>query len=827
MAYIGNAKTPLILTTNVRDDLVPGYNSGTTTGPFNKKQFLLSQEVPGGDEKNITVIRRKYIVDSLVDVDSDTPTITIQEVSNGDTYLTVSVSNPELSAALSVIQPESTNYEGDLVKLSFGAGSPIIKRAHSLEYDGTNITITLKTDEENSGLSFDGLINISRSFYAPWEILDAKTEYSIVDLSVENPNFNRVVELKEAPQEDDVVYVLHRGDATYNFVPSPSSVGLEQLSDSLKNFTCDRPIQSVAGNTTFSLSQKVANSKALLVTIDGVVQDDATEYAIDAAGTAITFTAAPAVGANIRILHLGVVSKDVRAAFSPGQETAVVDDGSITTAKLADNAVNGTKIRLKNNEPIKALYDADGTDSGILGIESNDTVLSSRQAVKLRTSSNKTLSFTNESVTTSDSGVTSLGTSTNKFKDLHISGDAAVGGNVTLAGNITLSTSQATVDGVDLSALKAEFDALKTKVSSLIPIGTIVLWSKAESNDSNWLVCDGSAVSRSSYSELFSVIGTAFGSGDGSTTFNIPDLRRRASVGKGTADSIGASDGAAEGSRSLSHTHTAPEHTHSLSDHTHTLDGHKHSITGSSTLAISSSGTHSTSLNHTHDSVYTGTPTHPTTNAAASLSHQHSIDHGHTGANTDAATADHFHTGTVNHSHTGTVNHSHTVKYNNVFVIQSVPGGTGGNIRNVIDGSNSSSSGSVNTTTDNPALTIASSNPSLSINNTSAGHSHSLNIGATSGLSSANNTQDLSHKHLIPSSQFSGDSTSPGTHTHGAASFSGSIGNDSANDGNSTLTTNAAGAGSTGTPSYTSSSATSSVITPHLVLNYVIKAKDI
>lgn len=60
----------------------------------------------------------------------------------------------------------------------------------------------------------------------------------------------------------------------------------------------------------------------------------------------------------------------------------------------------------------------------------------------------------------------------------------------------------------------------------LIPTG-IVLAFAGSSAPSGFLVCDGSAVSRTSYSELFSVIGTAHGSGDGSTTFNLPDYRGR------------------------------------------------------------------------------------------------------------------------------------------------------------------------------------------------------------------------------------------------------------------------------------------------------------
>ncbi|MDA8324979.1 MAG: tail fiber protein [Nitrospiraceae bacterium] len=50
---------------------------------------------------------------------------------------------------------------------------------------------------------------------------------------------------------------------------------------------------------------------------------------------------------------------------------------------------------------------------------------------------------------------------------------------------------------------------------------------------SGWLICDGSAVSRTTYAGLYNTIGTTFGAGDGSTTFNLPDLRGRVPVGVG------------------------------------------------------------------------------------------------------------------------------------------------------------------------------------------------------------------------------------------------------------------------------------------------------
>ena len=60
---------------------------------------------------------------------------------------------------------------------------------------------------------------------------------------------------------------------------------------------------------------------------------------------------------------------------------------------------------------------------------------------------------------------------------------------------------------------------------------------------SGWLICDGAAVSRTTYADLFAVIGTTYGAGDSSTTFNLPDFQGRAPVGK---SSVGTFDTLAE-----------------------------------------------------------------------------------------------------------------------------------------------------------------------------------------------------------------------------------------------------------------------------------------
>lgn len=73
------------------------------------------------------------------------------------------------------------------------------------------------------------------------------------------------------------------------------------------------------------------------------------------------------------------------------------------------------------------------------------------------------------------------------------------------------------------------------------PIGTIIPFGgSSDKIASGYLLCDGTAVSRTTYAELFAVIGTSFGSGNGSTTFNLPDMRESVPKGAGlTGKTVG------------------------------------------------------------------------------------------------------------------------------------------------------------------------------------------------------------------------------------------------------------------------------------------------
>ena len=92
-------------------------------------------------------------------------------------------------------------------------------------------------------------------------------------------------------------------------------------------------------------------------------------------------------------------------------------------------------------------------------------------------------------------------------------------------------------------ATRYDFDGANLTGIEGIPSGTIVPWSDS-SIPSGFLECTGQAVSRSTYATLFGIIGTTYGAGNGSTTFNVPDLQDNVAVSKSNNKNLGSTGGA-------------------------------------------------------------------------------------------------------------------------------------------------------------------------------------------------------------------------------------------------------------------------------------------
>jgi microcystin-dependent protein len=128
----------------------------------------------------------------------------------------------------------------------------------------------------------------------------------------------------------------------------------------------------------------------------------------------------------------------------------------------------------------------------------------------------------------------------------------------------------------NLRYTKTESDSLFQR---LLPVGSVTMYGGAAAPSAEWLLCDGTAVSRTTYATLFAVLGTSYGAGNGSTTFNLPDMRDRFPRGIGPDTTRGEASGSQ--TRTLLEANLPP-HAHAI-DHDHaafdTASGGGHSHT--------------------------------------------------------------------------------------------------------------------------------------------------------------------------------------------------------------------------------------------------------
>ena len=153
------------------------------------------------------------------------------------------------------------------------------------------------------------------------EVIVENVQQSPIDAYTIGGGLNNSLIFSEAPVSGAVIYVIHKGESTYNLQPSTGSVTAATLDPVLRNFTVD----NFTGNgsaTTYTLTDTPYSANSILVTVDGIVQTATTNYTVS--GTTLSFgSSAPDSGAVITVVHMG---------FSSGNKAVM--DGSITTVKL-------------------------------------------------------------------------------------------------------------------------------------------------------------------------------------------------------------------------------------------------------------------------------------------------------------------------------------------------------------------------------------------------------------------------------------------------------------------------------------------------------------
>ncbi|MFA5993372.1 MAG: tail fiber protein [Parcubacteria group bacterium] len=131
----------------------------------------------------------------------------------------------------------------------------------------------------------------------------------------------------------------------------------------------------------------------------------------------------------------------------------------------------------------------------------------------------------------------------------------------------------------------AEHNQDGTHKSAVQPIGAITQYAGSAS-PSGWLLCDGAAISRATYAALFAILSTTYGIGDGSTTFNLPNLKGKVVVGYDSGQTEFNSLGKTGGEK----THLLTGAESGEKGHNHTQDSHYHNIGGNTLMTVAGSG---------------------------------------------------------------------------------------------------------------------------------------------------------------------------------------------------------------------------------------------
>lgn len=326
-----------------------------------------------------------------------------------------------------------------------------------------------------------------------------------------------------------------------------TNANFEEIDDKLGDVTS---ISTSGGNTTLTTSQEIVNA----IVVSGTLSSNAT----------ITFS-----GRGGSWIIQNNTTGDYSLTCKVTGQTGV----SVAQGSAAVVYCNGTDIALGNPAATAA------AEVTIASASTTDILASGSEFIAI----------------SGTATITSFGTGTNRKRFVRATGAFTITHNATTlicpgGANITAIAGDTFVVISDASSNCRIFSYQRSSfVPPSVPVGTVFDYA-GSSAPSLWLFCYGQAISRTTYAALFSAIGTTYGVGDASTTFNLPDMRGRVvagrdNMGNASADRLTNQTNSVEGdilgsvggiemttltiTNMPAHTHTGT--TSSEGDHTHTV----------------------------------------------------------------------------------------------------------------------------------------------------------------------------------------------------------------------------------------------------------------
>ena len=204
-----------------------------------------------------------------------------------------------------------------------------------------------------------------------------------------------------------------------------------------------------------------------------------------------------------------------------------------STAEHADSATTATSANTATNANISKTLDTVNGDKLQIG---NGTAQNITNAKHAATADKATKDGKGNNIADTYATKTSVPKKTSELTN-DSNFISAVSANASVDANVGTPSVTVTGNGTSASPLSFAFKNLKGPKGDKgdfvgAPTGTVQMFAGATAPE-GWFLCNGQAISRTTYAALFKVIGTNYGVGDGSTTFNIPDFRESVPVGAG------------------------------------------------------------------------------------------------------------------------------------------------------------------------------------------------------------------------------------------------------------------------------------------------------